>query len=250
MAVLSIHIQLGIDFVFEHHGCELVWVFDAESRPLRRFRFEEIFTLFGTILLDDPNDPSRIPFRGKVLSPACLERATAVHNTPLSAAMSQLGVRENDFWLYRREEFKDFVLSATTGPQRSFFEALSQGGTVSVELIWATFLLSSSTRRGGYEVVKVNRNAVARCAGNGSLLGPGGATSAEDTVWGLLGSARRVDCDCLGDYFHAELRQGGIWGDFLFKEWAQREIDEAGALRRINRKTRVHRRTIRQKVAV
>jgi hypothetical protein len=144
--------------------CEVIWQFDAESRPLRRrFSFREVFTLLGKILVAGGSGTgARYGLRGSGFTPpACMEAAARVHGVRPAASSSSsisrrrsnfdnnnpmlLGLRENDFWLYDAAHFREFVAAATKGTnrRRSFVEAVSAGGCISAELIWLSWLVQS-----------------------------------------------------------------------------------------------------------
>jgi hypothetical protein len=71
-------------------------------------------------------------------------------------------------------------------------------------------------RHGGeLNIVKPDRAKVASCVHFNALADDNSVRS----IWDFLAS-HRADCGCFAAYMFHELRQAGVWGDYMFKEWA------------------------------
>jgi hypothetical protein len=92
--------MFAVDYLTRHQ-CELVWVFDAESRPFRAFSFKEIFNVEEKkryIFVDDPEYSRRLPLRGKASVKSCTDIASIVIGKEVSPRVARMSLRENDFW--------------------------------------------------------------------------------------------------------------------------------------------------------
>lgn len=136
---------LALREVGQQRGCKAAWVLDAESRPLRVFRFDEIFSRLRMLLvrnvsireetgLQPPSSYTRV-------TNECLELATAVHNVPVSPAWVGHGLQENDFWLYSTDDFMRMVADTMARGTRSFVDALLQSKSLESSVIFNTYVL-------------------------------------------------------------------------------------------------------------
>ena len=100
-------------------NCELVWVLDCDSLPLRSFHFGEIFRHAHTLLVTPQSaltsrKPVRLrPLGGRLHDENCSRVAERIHGATLSADVRQLGLRENDFWIWNVTLVRRMLKEAT-----------------------------------------------------------------------------------------------------------------------------------------
>ena len=84
-------------------GCEVAWVMDSESLPLRRFRFGEAFRHNHTLLVQRNLGRGKAhgnksvflrPIQDRQYSTECMALAERIHKLPLSEEVQRLGLRE------------------------------------------------------------------------------------------------------------------------------------------------------------
>jgi hypothetical protein len=74
-------------------GCEVTWLLDCESLPLRPFAWREVFSRFGKLLV--LSSGASMHLVDTRTSAACARAGALVHNAPLTARAAHLGYWSN-----------------------------------------------------------------------------------------------------------------------------------------------------------
>jgi hypothetical protein len=136
--------------------CDVVWVMDCESMPMRKFSYDEIFSRLGMLWVHDPKRVTQAPETNHkpwaALEPwdcshyfgmaPCMRAAENTHHVKLSEAVQAMNTRVNDFWLYETKlvlaMFRDAV--KPLGPNATFLDAFRRGGQNSDQIVWMSWL--------------------------------------------------------------------------------------------------------------
>ena len=206
--------------VYKVHGCELAWVMDADSLPLRRFSFGEAFSRFGKLMvagLPASIDRHCRPYFKSTTrmtamhQPSLYDAAQSVHGLPLSARVRELFVRENDFWLMETRLVAAMMQGSTVhNDVGTYADALMRGaqshkGALSEQILWLSWLVqrvvdcehgATPAPRGclaaarNYSLVGFEPRRLAACG-----IFPG------QPLGGIFSRSRsfaKVDADCVG----------------------------------------------------
>ena len=131
-------------------GCELTWLLDDDSMPLRRFSFCELMRRGrGKVLVHDMKDATSFAYRQPEGGLACLAAAKGIHRLRLSPAVRRLDLRQNDFWLMENSLVATMMQHAVKGrPSDSFVDAYAAGpgGQVGEQIVWWSWIAERMVR--------------------------------------------------------------------------------------------------------
>jgi len=219
----------GARHLGEKFGCEVVWVMDCESLPMRTFSFVEAFSRLGAVWLEDERLARFRKMQGDPLAGlealnrrdlGCVKTAQRIHGLALSQRVRELLLRQNDFWLYETRLLRQMMAGAVRGlpAGTGFAEAFARGGQVSEQILWNTWLAQtllnghlSKYTNVNYTIVNVasTSKALARSFANSSWV-PGSKDLFKEAVQSPSFSWMEF-----GRYWYGVLGQAGIYGDYL-----------------------------------
>jgi hypothetical protein len=114
---------LGLEAIYRDHSCELAWVLDSESAPLRRFSFVQTFLEYQhapRILVTNLSDPS-------VTNSARAARLTsnAAKGLGLDTDTGKYSIsyRSTDFWMFSLPDISQLMVMVAEHHNITFLEA-------------------------------------------------------------------------------------------------------------------------------
>lgn len=219
--------------------CDVVWVLDCESKPMRNFSYDEIFSRLGMLWVHDQRrvlqaaKTNNNPWAGvgpwdctkdREMAP-CMRAAENTHRVKLSEAVQAMNLRVNDFWLYETKlvlaMFQDAVRER--GPNATFLDAFRRGGQNSEQIVWMSWLAQRVDDGSIWDLhprVKYELITIADKVEDFMRVVPGTMRSAHPpthVVTKLPRDMPGLNMEEFGRFWFGSLGQAGAWGHLVLE---------------------------------
>jgi len=220
--------------------CDVVWVLDCESMPMRSFSYDEIFSRLGMLWVHDQRriihaqqqtNENRWAGVGpwdctkdRDLAP-CMRAAENTHGVKLSGAVQAMNLRVNDFWLYETKLVLAMFQDAARrfGPNATFLDAFRQGGQNSEQLVWMSWLAQRVDDGSVWDLhprVKYELITIADKVEEFMRVGPSNMSLTRPPTHVLTKLPKdmpTLNMEEFGRFWYGSLGQAGVWGHLVIQ---------------------------------